>query len=206
MIKVPTFTLDTNCILAIDDSRPEASFVHELIEAHRLGNASVAIVAITASEKQKTGGYIENFAEFKDRITNLGLGHLDLLAPMFYFDITFFDYCLWCDESMTSLELSIHKILFPNIPFLWADYCTAHGLNVEADYHDKKWRNAKCDVQAYWSHVHSKRDVFVTTDNNYLKSKKANLIALSGSRIETPQSAAELLRRSRATGDPISFA
>ena len=194
-MKVPTFTLDTNCIIAIDDSRPEASFVHELIKAHNQGNASVAIVAISASEKQKTGGYIENFAEFKDRIENLGLGHLNLLAPMFYWDITFFDYCLWCDESMTSLEMGIHKILFPKIPFLWADYCTAHNLSVETDCPDKKWRNAKCDVQAYWSHVHGRRDVFVTTDNNYLKSKKANLISLSGSRIETPESAVGLFSK-----------
>lgn len=205
-MKVPTFTLDTNCIIALDDSRPEASFVHDLIEAHKQGNASVAIVAISASEKQKTGGHVRNFAEFKDRITNLGLGHLDLLAPMSYWDITFSDYCLWSDESMKSLEMRIHKILFPQIPFLWADYCTVHNLNVETDYPDKKWRNAKCDVQAYWSHVHGRRDVFVTTDNNYLKSKKANLIALSGSRIETPELALELLSRFRATSDPISFA
>lgn len=193
---VPTFTLDTNCIIAVDESRPEGAFILELAEAHRSGAASVGLVAISASERQKADGHIENFVDFKDRMSNLGLGHLDLLVPMGYWGITFWDFGLWCDEAMEAFELSIHEILFPNIQFLWAKYCAANGLDPKADYPDKKWRNAKCDVQAFWSHVHCKRDIFVTSDKNFhAETKKPKLLALAGGRIETPQSAAAILRQ-----------
>ena len=59
---------------------------------------------------------------------------------------------------------------------------------------NKKWRNAKCDVQAFWSHVHGQRDVFVTSDGNFhAASKRSQLIALAGGQNKTPQSAEAML-------------
>lgn len=193
---VTTFTLDTNCIIAVDESRPEGVFIREIAEAHRSFAASVGLVAISASERQKTNGHIENFTEFKERIASLDLDHLDLLEPMMYCDITFWDFCLWCDESMGVLERCIHEILFPKIPFLWVDYCAANGLDPKTNRPDKIWRNAKCDVQVFWSHAYRKRDVFITSDKNFhAASKKPKLLALAGGRIEFPQSAAAILRQ-----------
>jgi hypothetical protein len=55
------------------------------------------------------------------------------------------------------------------------------------------WRNRNCDVQAIWSHIHHKRDVFVTSDCNFHKAdKKAALIALGAGRIEHPEGALSL--------------
>lgn len=190
-----TFTLDTNCMIAVDEARPEGNAVLELAAAHRNGLASVGVVAISASEQQSGGGHLENFAEFKQRRSSLGLGDLALLEPMMYWDVTFWDFWLLCDDKMEALESEIHQILFPNIQFLWVDYCAKLGLNPEMDKPDKKWRNAKCDVQAFWSHAFRKRDVFVTSDRNFhANEKKRRLLSLAGSRTETPEGAAILLR------------
>lgn len=100
---------------------------------------------------------------------------------------------LWSNEEMQALERSIHEILFPNIPFLWSDYCAEKGLDSTANTPDRKWKNAKCDVQAFWSHAWRKRDVFVTSDDNFhTELKKPLLIALAGGHIETPESAVAL--------------
>jgi len=193
------FTLDTNCLLAVDESRPEAKDVFSLATAHAEGMASVGLVAISASEHQKSGQHLKSFDEFKTRVTNLGLSHLELLKPMMYWDVTFWDHCLYVDEAMQGVEQQIHQILFSNIEFLWVDYCVAHGLDQNNMAFDKKWRNAKCDVQAYWTHVHSKRDVFVTSDKNFHSAtKKTALLALFGGSIETPPSASAMLRQNLA--------
>jgi len=185
-----SFTLDTNCIIAIDERRPEACAISVLAKAHLTGAADVAVVAMSASEKQKDGRHIKNFATFVQRLDTLGLGHLPVLAPMWYLDITFLDWCLLSDAAMESLERKIHEVLFPNIEFLWTDYCRVHlGTNTV----DARWRNAKCDVQALWTHVFNKRDVFVTSDRNFHSTaKKTRLVGLGAGRIEFPESAASL--------------
>lgn len=205
---MPTLSLDTNCVISLDEVRAdaashraaEAMAVGALLNAHAAGTASVAVVAISASERQRDNGHLEKFSIFQQRLGALGLAHLELLHPMLYFDVTFWDASLWSDDSMQSLERAIHEILFPNIPFLWSDYCTANGLDPGSETPDRKWKNAKCDVQAFWSHAWRKRDVFVTSDSNFhAGSKKQRLIALTGGRIETPASAASLLGVSQSS-------
>lgn len=189
-----TFTLDTNCIIALDEKRPEAEAVRALVEAHASGKAHVAIVAISASEKQKGGGHLESFVEFQQRLATLRLDHLELLPPMFYWDVTYWDWCIWSDAEMEANERKIHEVLFPNIEFLWSDYCTAQGITSSDPSLAHKWRNTKCDVQAIWSHIFHKRDVFVTADRNFhAESKKPALVALGANGIETPDSAILLL-------------
>jgi hypothetical protein len=55
-----SFTLGTNCLIAIDEDRPEAVAVRALADAHAAGKADVAAVAISASEKQSGGGSIDS--------------------------------------------------------------------------------------------------------------------------------------------------
>jgi hypothetical protein len=94
-----TFTLDTNCLIAIDEHRPEETPVRARADADAAGNASVAVVAISASENQQGGGAIRNFGEFRERLSRLGLGHLEILPPLLYWDITFWDWSLWADRE-----------------------------------------------------------------------------------------------------------
>ncbi len=193
---VLSFTLDTNCIIAVDEGRPEAVAIRLLADAHSSGNAQVAIAAITASEKQVGGGRLENFADFQQRLTSLHLDHLELLRPMFYWDVTFWDWSIFSDTDpeLESLEREIHETLFPAVEFLWLDYCAANGIDSNDLASGSKWRNYKCDVQALWSHIFYKRDVFVTSDNDFHAiSKRSKLKALGVHRIETPQSAALLV-------------
>jgi hypothetical protein len=168
-----TFTLDTNCWIAIEDGRPEAASVRLLAEAQSAGSANVAIVAISASERQKGGHYIKNINEFRERLASLGLGHLDILKPMAYFDVTFWDWCLLTGPEMEVLERRIHDILFPSVQYSWRDYCLANNVDPHS-LPSGRWR----DVQALWFHIYSKRDVFVTTDPNFHKTKKPALVSL----------------------------
>jgi hypothetical protein len=192
-----TFTLDTNCLVAIDEGRPEAAHVRTLADAHAAGKVHVAVVAMSASEKQKDGRYIKNFEEYCERLAALGLAHLDILKPMAYWDICFWDWCLWSGPDMQSLEKQIHTILFPAVEFSWQDHCRANGLDPATsspsrEYH--KWRNCKCDVRAIWSHIHGKRDVFVTSDGKFFAAtKRSALISLGAKGIECPEDAISLL-------------
>ena len=189
-----SFTLDTNCIIAVDEERPEAAAVRTLAKAHRLKAALVGVVAISASERQRDGGTLESFQDFKERLQALDLADLELLEPMMYWDITFWDFGLWSDENMQVLERSIHDILFPKLEFFWQNYCAFRNLDQSTTQPDKKWKNAKCDVQAFWSHAYRKRQVFVTSDMNFhAVSRKARLLQLSGGKIATPQEAVTLL-------------
>lgn len=197
-----TISLDTNCIIALDEAQAdpashranEAKAVRALVNAHDAEVINVGIVAISASERQKDNKNLESFSTFQQRLASLKLAHLELLHPMAYFDVTFWDASLWANDVMQTFERSIHEILFPDIPFLWLDYCITNGLDPKLETPDRKWRNAKCDVQAFWSHSWRKRDVFITSDGNFHKaSKKHKLIELTGGRIETPASAVSLL-------------
>jgi hypothetical protein len=189
-----TFTLDTNCLIAIDEHRPEETPVRSLADAAAAGNASVAVVAISASEKQQGGGAIQNFGEFRERLSRLGLGHLEILPPLSYWDITFWDWSLWADAKGEALERNIHNILFPQVEFFWPDYCRANGLDPQITPSFGRWRNCKCDVLALWSHIHHNREVFVTDDRNFhAETKKSALIDLGANCIEFPSSALSLL-------------
>jgi hypothetical protein len=177
----------------MDEGRPEAAAIRSLADAHAAGTAAVAVVAISASERQTGGHYIDNFAQFRGRMAALGLAHLDILQPIMYWDITFWDYSLWSDHAMQALEQQIHEVLFPNAEFLWQDYCRAHALDPSSTP-TGRWRNRKCDVLAIWSHIHGNRDVFVSSDGNFhIAAKKAALVALGARHIEYPDDAVSLL-------------
>ena len=110
---LPTFTIDTNGILDIDDDREDAVHIRALADAHAAGTANVAIVAIAASERQRDGAMLTNFSKFEERLGRLGLAHLEVLLPMAYFDFAFFDHAVWAGDSEIRLERSVHEILFP---------------------------------------------------------------------------------------------
>ena len=189
-----SFTLDTNCLIAIDESRPEAQAIRALANAHRDGRAKVALVAISASERQRDGKMLDNFDLFKERVSALDLSHLELLLPMCYWDVMFWDACLMVEPGMVELESKIQSILFPTVPSSWADYCKTYALDPNDNLIGRKWKNAKCDVQAFWCHAFHKRSIFVTTDGNFhAATKKPKLIALAPGRVDYPNTAAALL-------------
>ena len=117
--------------------------------------------------------------------------------PILYWGVGFWDYGYWVDRIETSIsEEAIHSILFPNISFEYVEYCHQNKLSADDERVASKWKNAKCDVQAFWSHAHHKRDIFVTSDRNFMAAtKRPRLVALAGGNIETPAFAAGRLNK-----------
>lgn len=188
------FTIDTNCIIDVAEGRPNAASVIALADAHRDGKADVAVVAVSASERQQGDRYLDSYNEFRDRLRSVGLDRLTEIKGLAYFGISYWDHALWSGNELEAREQAIHEILFPGIPFRWMDFATGKGLDPKTDIKStdaKKWRNAFCDRQMYWSHDHHKRDVFVSGDGNYRKLLTASIFA--GTRIMTPAEAVALL-------------
>ena len=59
---------------------------------------------------------------------------------------------------------------------------------------ERKWRNAKCDVQVMWSRIHHAGDTLVTNDANFVNATKLpRLVALeAGAVVRTCDAAAHL--------------
>jgi hypothetical protein len=192
------FTIDTNCIVDVDEDRPNAAFVRHLANAHHAGTAQVSIVAIAASEKQKPDSpekFMTNYSQFRERLERLELSHLQISLPMAYFGICFWGKCVLSSKKLSCDEEHIHNILFPSIPFRYPGPVPEdRNSNDEIFKPWLKWRNAKCDVQTMWNHLHHKRDVFVTSDQNFHRPKKKEaLVRLGAGSILQPSEAADLL-------------
>ena len=202
-------TLDTNCIIDLEKASPRATYMKELIQMHKDGKINLRVVAISASERKPDGTYASNFAEFQERVAALGLGQVDILKPIGYFDVSYWDWCLWADEEMLELEQRVHEILFPEIEFSYKEFCRKRGLDPDSGTIDRRWRNAKCDVLALWSHIWHGDGIFVTSDDNFYKeAKKLDLGSLGAGEIMRPEEAVVELTKWRQTGTthtPDSF-
>jgi hypothetical protein len=189
------FTLDTNCVIDLEQNTPFAPPIRALVAAHRAGRAEVAIPTISASELQRDGGYLTHFNQFLARLASVGLDGLPLIEPIAYFGVGFYGYGLLADEAMVALERQIHEVLHPEVEFDYKDFCEARRIEMDPENPDRRWRNAKCDTQAMWSHIHHGRECFVTRDRNFLKaSKEPRLITLGARRICEPVDAIALVK------------
>lgn len=181
-------TLDMNCIVALEKWDEIASYIREMIEMHKDRKINLRVVAISASELKPDRTYASNFNEFRERIDGLGLIDVEILKPIAYFGIAFFDYCVFGGGQLSELERKIQEILFPEIELEYKEFCRKQGLNLDDKEMWRKWVNAKCDVLALWSHIWNGGGIFVTTDNNFhKKTKKSRLIALGAGEILKPQ-------------------
>jgi len=186
------FTLDHNCIVDIDEDRqPEARCLRSLLARHDAGEDRVRLVATSASERQQGGPYLENFNQFQDRLAALGLGHLELLAPVAVADLSYVDWCVAAGPESISLLERIHGVLFPEEAFELQDVLAAAGPNANPEVIERKWRNHALDVHALWCHIHYEGDVFVTSDGVFFRqSKRQPLASLGAARILRPCDAA----------------
>jgi hypothetical protein len=104
---------------------------------------------------------------------------------MAYTDLCYLDWCVISGPPLEAEEREIHEILFPSIGFRAADHCPPEDKTGRS-----KWRNAKCDVQSMWCHIHYPGDIYVTRDTNFHKqSKKSRLEASGAGLIATPEQA-----------------
>ncbi len=126
-------TLDTNCIIALEENRPEAPFIRQLISFHEAKKINLRVVAISASERKRDGTYAANFSEFKRKIAAVGLGHVEILRPIAYLGMAFVDWCYPGGGEATVLDRKIHEALFPDIEFDYREYCKRLGIDPTND-------------------------------------------------------------------------
>lgn len=181
-------TIDTNCIIDLEEERQSVKYIRSLIKMHKEDRIKLMVVAISASERKQDRTYASSFGEFTKKLEKIGLGDVEILKPMCYLGICFFGKSLFSCEEMEQSEEKIHSVLFPKIEFKYEDFCLARGLEINRKFPNPKWLNAKCDVQCMWSHIHYQGDIFVTNDKNFhKKTKKAALISLGAGDILIPK-------------------
>ena len=88
-------TLDTNCIIDLEENNDVTCQFRILIRMHEDQEINLRIPATMASERMPDGKYASIFSEFKDRITAVGLGHVDILKPIFYYGIAYHSKGTW---------------------------------------------------------------------------------------------------------------
>jgi hypothetical protein len=172
-------TLDTNCLIDLDEQREGYVAVKDLIDIASESAMQIAVLGISASEKRKDGQAPATFNDFKNRLSFLGLSHVQILKPIGFWGVTYRDNCIYCSEEMKCLHENIMDLLFANSPYRYND------PNGSKDYNAKHY-NRLVDGQALWAHVWNKRDVFVTRDKNF-HSKQSGLIELGVGAILTPE-------------------
>src|SRR6185436_4127143 len=141
-------------------------------------NVVLRVPAMAASERQRDGKQLKDFGQFRDRLTQLGLEAVELLRPMGYLDLCYIDWCVYSGPSLEALEREIHEILFPAIAYEADRHCPVDDAAGRA-----RWRNAKCDVQSMWCHIHYPGDIYVTRDANFHKRSKKPRLESLGARI-----------------------
>lgn len=159
-------TLDTNCIIDVDERRDGFESVFALAHAHIEGRVDLALVCTGAHERQKDGGYLQSFSLFTSRLEALGFPALPVLPSILYLDISFWDHGLLADEEMKAREQRIFNVMFPSVEPHWPSYAAKKGISQHdrSSRHFHRWKNRLCDVQAFWAHDYAKRDIFVTRD------------------------------------------
>lgn len=190
MIKI---TLDTNCLIDLDEERENAQHVRCITSAAAHGVVDIAVTVSSASERQKDGQFLENIEHFRARMARLGLGGVPLLPSILRYNIGFWENGLWCDNAMAQREAEIYTKLFPSSPVEWKDYAAARGVSPEEQTGNAylRWRNQILDAQAFWAHEHHRRDIFTTSDRRFFVLRGAE--GFLNADIRSPQQVCEFL-------------
>ena len=173
-----TFTLDTNCIIDLEENRPNACHIIDLRGLWNDGKVDLAVVSVSASENQKSGQAMPDYATIERKLRGVGLEHARELAPVGLYDFGYWDHVLWGDDKTDAEIDEIRNILFPG----------SNGKPPTDIELNSRWRNETCDVLVAWAHRHHRSDHLVTNDTNFHK-KASGLNALGIASILTPQQA-----------------
>lgn len=191
-----SITIDRNCLINLKNKTGQYKSIQKLINDHKSKKIKLCIPAISASEFIEKEMRADDYTNFIKLLEEVNCKDCPEVLPMGYWGISYWDHALYCDDVMEPNEKKIHEILFPNIEFDYHQYCKINKIDHNKKPLDKKWVNAKCDVQSIWSHIHANNDIFVTEDRNFLKeSKKNKLEEIGAKNICTPDEALKLLNK-----------
>lgn len=196
-------TLDWNCVIEVEENRPQAAFVRDLIRRHRKGQFEVALLAASASENSKSKRFPGNATLFVERVSALGWRDLPLVPMPAIIGLCYFDFCYFVeDEKKFQRDMdALWQAIAPNVPTRPADHLPK-GIALSDDAiqseHLWKWRNTWCDVVSAYSHIHDGRDIFVTNNTRDFQNNAHKLLALGMRRITSPMEALATLDELRS--------
>lgn len=184
-------TLDWNCVIEVEEGRPQAAHVADLVTRHRQGQFEVALLAASASENSKSKQFPGNASLFKNRILALGWTDLPLVPMPGITGLSYWDFCYIVrdndkfERDMDALWAAIAPRVLkkPSEHLPTGVPLTDDAIQSEAF---SKWRNAWCDVISAYSHIHEGRDVFVTNNTRDFQDNSKVLSRLGMKYIYTP--------------------
>jgi hypothetical protein len=154
---ISKLALDTNCIIDLEENRPDALHLKALITAWKNDRVDLAVVAVSASENQPSGIASCDYHVFEAKLNNVGLTGVHQLLPLKIWIVFYWDHALWSSTDMETLASRIREILFPGI-------ATEPPTNIDEN---SEWRNHMCDVLVAWSCIHHNWECLVTRDKNF---------------------------------------
>lgn len=187
-------TLDTNCIYAITAHESAEASVRELVRLHDAGVIELALVYTGGAERPRKGEQPTTPDAFQRRLRDAKLDHLPILKGVCFLNMGFYldDGLFFGSEGDFAQVERIHRILFGQIPYNSEAYIQQIGDENRAD---KKWNNAMLDVLTFWAHLYYNRDIFVSDDDIFHKSKKSSLLALGAKHIMRPTEAVAFIKQ-----------
>jgi len=193
-------TLDWNCVIEVEEDRPQAEYVTELIRLHRLGQFEVALLAASASENTKSKRFPGNANIFKERISSLGWQDLPLVPMPAVSGLSYWAFCYFVGDA-EKFERdwdAIWHVIAPSVSRKPADHVPA-GTRMAGDAIQSKelskWRNTWGDVISAYSHINEGRDVFVTNNTKDFQKNAGELARLGMRHISTPSNALAVIEQ-----------
>ncbi len=157
----PRLALDTNCLIDLEEDRPDAVHLKRLITAWKRDRIQLAVIAVSASENQPNRVASSSFDEFEARLRRIGLDGVHHLLPFAVWDFGYWDHMLWASDEMIALEVKVRAVLFPGV----------QPTPPANPSENSKWRNQMCDVLVAWCCIHHQWEALVTRDSNFHEHK-----------------------------------
>ena len=184
-------TLDWNCVIEVEEDRPQAAYVTDLINSHRNGQFEVALLAASASENTKSKRFPGNAGIFLERVSALGWEDLPLVRMPCVWGLSYWNFCYYVGDG-EKFERSMNALWYviaPNIPRKPSEHLPP-GMGMLDDTIQseqlRKWRNTWCDVISAYSHIQEGRDIFVTNNTKDFQKNFEKLSELGMNHISTP--------------------
>lgn len=186
-------SLDWNCVIEVEEKQLQAEYVQRLIECHRAGRCEVALLATSGSENTGSKLFPGSYNVFMDRITALGWHDLPHVPMPGVYGLTFFGHAQWVDDGDVEESLDrFWQVIASATPRNPHEHLpSGEELTDESIQSENlaKWRNAWCDVMSAYTHVHAKRDIFVTNNTKHFQKNAERLAQLGMKMIRSPRDA-----------------
>ncbi|MEP3639818.1 MAG: hypothetical protein ABJN14_21390 [Paracoccaceae bacterium] len=193
-------TLDWNCVIEVEENRPQSTYVKDLINRHKRDQLEVALLAASASENSKSLRFPGNASLFDERVSALGWQDLPLVPMPCVISLSYIDFC-YIIEDADVFKRDIEELwqtIAPNVPSNPIDHLSQGEALTDDTIHSRqlsKWRNTWCDVVSAYSHIQAGRDVFVTRNTRDFQDNAEQLSMLGMRYITTPKEAVHFLQK-----------